>query len=125
MLGDDVLRVELLAPSAEYWQPHSHDPRLDMAEISDSRKKEIIDALSKRKAQLPCPRCANQSFSLVGGYFNQPIQTELGGLVIGGPSVPSVVVVCNQCGFMSQHALGALGLLPAEANPSKPGDANG
>lgn len=95
-----------------------------MAEISESQKKKIIEALEKRKARLPCPRCGNQSYSLLGGYFNQPIQTELGGLVIGGPSVPSVVVVCNQCGFMSQHALGALGLLP-ESESSKAGGTNG
>jgi hypothetical protein len=95
-----------------------------MAEISEVQKKKIIDALANRQAKLPCPRCANPSFSLLGGYFNQPIQTELGGLVIGGPSVPSVVVVCNRCGFMSQHALGALGLLP-EVGPSQPGGSNG
>lgn len=89
-----------------------------MAEISETQKKKIIEALEKRKAHLPCPRCGNPNFSLLGGYFNQPIQTELGGLVIGGPSVPSIVVVCNQCGFMAQHALGALGLLP-ESESSK------
>lgn len=56
-----------------------------MSELSEDQKKKIIEALEKAKALLPCPRCGNQNFSLVGGYFNQPIQTELGGLVIGGP----------------------------------------
>ena len=85
-----------------------------MAELSQDQKDRIIKALTERGARLPCPRCGNQNFTLVDGYFNQPIQTELGGLVIGGPSIPSVVVVCTRCGFLSQHALGVLGLLPKE-----------
>lgn len=86
-----------------------------MSGISDDQKQKVIEALAKAGANLPCPRCGNGQFSLVDGYFNHPIQTSLGGLVIGGPSVPSVVVVCNQCGFISQHALGVLNLLPKQS----------
>jgi predicted nucleic-acid-binding Zn-ribbon protein len=82
--------------------------------MKEDEKQKIIQALEERGAKLPCPRCGNQQFTLVDGYFNQTIQTELKGMVIGGPSVPSIVVVCTRCGYMSQHALGALGLLPKE-----------
>jgi len=82
--------------------------------MKEEEKQRIIKALEERGAKLPCPRCGNQQFTLVDGYFNQTIQTELKGMVIGGPSVPSVVVVCTRCGYMSQHALGTLGLLPKE-----------
>lgn len=85
-----------------------------MKELSKEEKEKIIKALDERGAKLPCPRCGNNSFTLLDGYFNQTIQTELKGMVIGGPSVPSVVVACNQCGYLSQHALGTLGLLPKE-----------
>ena len=85
-----------------------------MQQISDREKKEILKALEERGAKLPCPRCGNQSFTVIDGYFNQTIQTALKGMVLGGPSVPSVVVVCNRCGYLSQHALGVLGLLPKE-----------
>lgn len=85
-----------------------------MQPISDEKKQEIVKALEERGAKLPCPRCGNQSFTLIDGYINQTIQTGLTGMVIGGPSVPSVVVVCNRCGYLSQHALGVLGLLPKE-----------
>lgn len=88
-----------------------------MQKIPDERKHEIVEALEERGAKLPCPRCGNQSFTLLDGYFNQVLQTDLGGIILGGPSIPSVVVVCTRCGFLSQHALGALGLLPRrEAN---------
>jgi hypothetical protein len=83
-----------------------------MSEISAEQKQRIIEALNKAGARLPCPRCGNNNFTLLDGYFNQTVQTELGGLVLGGPSVPSVVVVCARCGYLSQHALGALNLLP-------------
>lgn len=85
-----------------------------MHELSKEQKERIIKALEERMAKLPCPRCGNQHFTLLDGYFNQTIQTELKGIVLGGPSVPSAVVACSRCGYLSQHALGALGLLPRE-----------
>ena len=85
-----------------------------MQELPQEQKQRIIKALKDRGAKLPCPRCGNDSFTLLNGYFNQTIQTELKGMVIGGPSIPSVVVACNRCGYLSQHALGVLGLLPKE-----------
>ena len=83
-----------------------------MPELGPDQKKRIVEALERVGARLPCPRCDAATFTLLDGYFNQPVQTQLGGLVLGGPSVPSVVVVCNKCGYLSQHALGVLGLLP-------------
>lgn len=83
-----------------------------MQQISNEKKQEIIKALEERGAKLPCPRCGNNSFNLLDGYFNQTIQTNLKGMTLGGPSIPSVVVACNRCGYLSQHALGTLGLLP-------------
>lgn len=85
-----------------------------MSELSQEQKQKIIKALEEHEARLPCPRCGNQSFMLLGGYFNQTIQTELSSIALGGPSVPSVVTACKRCGFLSQHALGVLGLLPRE-----------
>lgn len=86
-----------------------------MSELTPEQKHRIVEALAKVGARLPCPRCGNTNFTLVDGYFNQPVQAELGGLVLGGPSVPSAVVVCNQCGYLAQHAIGVLGLLPESA----------
>jgi ribosomal protein S27AE len=83
-------------------------------QITQEQKKRIIEALNEKGAKLPCPRCGNESFALLDGYFNHTLQTELKGIIIGGPSVPSVVVTCVRCGFLSQHALGVLGLLPRE-----------
>lgn len=81
--------------------------------MDETQKGKIIKALQDKGAVLPCPRCGNQNFTLIDGYFNQPIQKQLSNsLVIGGPSIPSVGVVCNKCGFISHHAVGVLGLMP-------------
>ena len=89
-----------------------------MDKLTPDHRREIIDILDQRGATQPCPRCGNQEFTLIDGYFNQPIQSDLSSYAIGGPAVPSVVVACNRCGYLSQHALGPLGLLkrvPEEA----------
>ena len=85
-----------------------------MGKLSEQDKKKIIKAMQDRGATKPCPRCGNGNFTLLDGYFNQTIQMELTGMVIGGPSVPSAVIACSRCGYLSQHALGVLGLLRAE-----------
>jgi hypothetical protein len=85
-----------------------------MQKWSQEQKERVIEALAKREVRLPCPRCGSHNFTLLDGYFKQSIQAELGKTVLGGPAIPSVVTVCTQCGFISQHALGVLGLLPTE-----------
>lgn len=85
-----------------------------MPKWTQEQKDKVVKALMERGARAPCPRCGNNNFTLLDGFFNQPIQAEFGGMVLGGPSIPSVVVVCTRCGFLSQHALGVLGMLPKE-----------
>jgi len=89
--------------------------------MDEAQKQQIIKALQEKGAVLPCPRCGNQNFTLIDGYFNQSLQKELSNnLIIGGPSIPSVGVVCNKCGFISSHAIGVLGLMPAEQKNNEP-----
>lgn len=83
--------------------------------IDEDKKAEITEILTERGAVKPCPRCDNEQFALADGYFNQVIQKDLEGMSLGGPSIPSVAVVCTNCGYISQHALGVLGLLPSES----------
>jgi len=80
--------------------------------MDQQEKEKIIKALQDRFVNHGCPRCGNQSFSLFEGYVNHPLQEKLKNMVLGGPTIPAVVTVCTRCGFLSEHALGALGLLP-------------
>lgn len=86
-----------------------------MNELSSQNKEKIVNCLKEKGVKLKCPMCTNDTFTLIDGYFNELIQPAIkGGLVIGGPSIPSIGIACNQCGFISKHALGALGLLENE-----------
>lgn len=85
--------------------------------MEKEEKEKIVKALEEHGAILPCPRCGNKNFTLLDGYFNQTVQTDLKNLknlLIGGPSIPSIVIGCSRCGYLSQHSLGVLGLLPIE-----------
>ena len=88
--------------------------------IPKEEKDKIITTLeSKWATKNPCPRCNHQNFTLIDWYFNQSIQSNLKWMTLWWPSVPSVVIVCNNCWFMSQHALWPLNLLPNSNNDDK------
>jgi len=82
--------------------------------MTPEEKEKIVEVLNKKKAISPCPRCENNTFTLMDGYFNQVLQQGVPDIRLSGPAIPSVIVVCNKCGYMSQHALGVLGLIPAK-----------
>ncbi len=82
--------------------------------MDQTTRDEITKRLTEKGASLPCPRCGQSNFSVFGGYFNPSVQEELKALVLGGRSIPSAIVGCNNCGYLSLHALGVLGLLPKD-----------
>ena len=88
-----------------------------MQKLTEEEKQRIISMISGRVNWLKCPMCGNNQFSILDGYFNHTLQSDFNNLVLGGPSIPSVGIVCNKCGFISQHALGTLGLIPKKENP--------
>ena len=86
--------------------------------ISEEQKQTIIKKIKERsqingRSPLTCSVCGKREFSLVGeGFANQPLQQNTsGGLVIGGPSLPSVVLICRNCGNTLYFNLGVLGEL--------------
>jgi len=86
-------------------------------------KEKVIEILKEKNVILPCPRCSGRNWS-IEGFLNQSLQQPMlwQGMVIGGPSIPSAVVVCTNCGFISQHALGSLGLLPKQHHSGENGE---
>jgi ribosomal protein S27AE len=90
-----------------------------VSDIPPEDRERIVKALEERGATRPCPRCGNSSFELVAGYFKHFIQESLSGVSIGGPSIPTVVVVCSRCGWLSEHAVGSLELLPKQPDEAK------
>ena len=68
-------------------------------------KQKIIEALNNRSTQINI----NEPITLIDGFINQPLQSELtGGLIVGGPAIPMVAVVGNNSGRIYYFALKAL-----------------
>lgn len=95
--------------------------------ISKEDKQRIIQELDNKfgSSGAKCPMCGNTHFVIADGYFNTFIQDDLNNIQIGGASIPSISIICSKCGFISQHALGILGLLPIQNNNEKEERKNG
>ena len=73
----------------------------------------IKEELGKRGAVLPCARCGQNKFGLMEDFARVEQQKNFQNITLGGPSVPCAVVICENCGNISLHALGALGMMDA------------
>ncbi len=70
-------------------------------------KEEIAKKLSEKGVNKPCPRCNSLNFEVIGQTFlwlNDDPQI----LNISGPSIPSAIIACSRCGFITLHAISAL-----------------
>lgn len=86
--------------------------------INREEKQKIIETiqqkLHEKQRNLVCPVCGNNGFILAEGYTQDGLQDHLAGIVIGGKSIPVIIVVCNHCGHVIRFSLGVLGLLPKQ-----------
>lgn len=88
-------------------------------EMSQEEKERVVLAIQKKIPSLKCPMCAHTNFVLVEGYLPQSLSAKPASVNLGGSIIPSVGIICTHCGFLSQHALGPLGIME---NPSSHGD---
>ena len=79
---------------------------------------EIVTALNKKKVSQPCPRCTAINFSVVGEseifVIQQPSPFSTVKLGLPSPTkttMPTIIVTCDNCGYISQHAQATLGVL--------------
>jgi uncharacterized Zn finger protein len=77
--------------------------------MEQARLDQVVQALQKKNVNMPCPRCGSSRFSIVG-ETHIVMQQDPGAFVIGGPSIPTVIVACDHCGYITQHASVPLGL---------------
>lgn len=90
-----------------------------MNKLSKEQKEIIIKKLAEKGVKASCPMCGNNHFVLADAYFTNILQTQLNSISIGGPNIPTIAIICSNCGFISQHALGSLGLLPKDDDIKK------
>lgn len=82
--------------------------------LTDQQKQDIINRLREKAPNLKCPMCRTNAFHLANGYFVNTIQSDFNSLALGGEALPTIAIICKNCGFVSQHAVGGLGLLQKE-----------
>lgn len=82
-----------------------------MSTSFDDNKNKIIEILRSRISNFECPFCKQKEFVLAGGYFAHDLQQDLKGRQMGGLNIPTIPLICKQCGYVSEFAIGALGLL--------------
>lgn len=79
--------------------------------LTEKEKIEIKEAVEKKLHDLTCPMCKNKNFTMADGYFFNSMQTDANSINLGGQAIPTIGLICSNCGFVSQHALGVLGIL--------------
>lgn len=89
--------------------------------LSNEQKQAIVDQLNSRVPDLKCPICRSDRFIVVDGYMRNTLHKSSSEVRLGGVALPTAAICCKNCGFVSQHALGILGLLEKKDSP-KPGE---
>lgn len=83
--------------------------------------KRLEEAVQRKKpGGVACPLCSNTRWQLPGGYVVSSLQNEIGGIHIGGPGIPKVPMICANCGFVAEIAIGVLGLLTKQEETQQP-----
>ena len=85
-----------------------------MKNLSEQQKIEIKEQLIKKVGQLCCPMCSKNDFAISDAFLVNKLQIDLTTLTYDAinTAIPTIGFVCTNCGFLSQHALGVLGVLP-------------
>ena len=79
--------------------------------LTNEQREKIREELTKKIPNLTCPMCQNKNFTMAEGFFSNTLQANLSSIALGGQAIPTIGIICGNCGFVSQHAIGRLGLL--------------
>ncbi len=79
-----------------------------------NKKEEIIAKIKEKAKNLTCPICENKNMILGDGFFAHDLQGDLSSRTMGGQNIPTIPVICSNCGFTREFALGVLGFLPTK-----------
>ena len=82
--------------------------------ISADDKHKIVAALKARGAGT-CPRCRDSQWT-VSEFSRIEVQATMERNTAEKTTIPAVMIVCEHCGFIAQHALQPLGVWPHNAD---------
>ena len=70
-------------------------------------KDDLLKAVSDKLVLSPIPN-EPKGLTIIEGFINQPVQPELGNIVLGGPAIPTIALIGNFSGRIYIFALKAL-----------------
>lgn len=79
--------------------------------MSTSTRDKFVAFLQDKKTNPVCELCGHNNWMIPdgkSGIVNLPIPSEDGSFVIPPPSVPALLMVCNNCGNIRFHAAGLI-----------------
>ena len=79
--------------------------------LTDKEKSEITNTLIQKIKFFECPMCHSHNFTIVDGYISQYLQAKINSIKLEGSILPSIAIVCTNCGFTAYHNIGILGVL--------------
>ena len=82
----------------------------------DIDREAIIRTLTERLNGSKCPMCGHQQFIVAEGYTVTPIQYDIKKFSIGGKALPTLNLICDNCGYVSSHAIGVFQTINSEEN---------
>ena len=85
--------------------------------MSSTDKQRVVTALKSRGAG-SCPRCEDSQWT-VSEFSRIEVQETSARNGHSNTTIPAVMIVCQNCGFIAQHALLPLGLWNHEATIEK------
>ena len=84
-------------------------------ESEDAQKSNILKTLRERistkNKQLVCPVCSYEKFFSAQGYTSRSQNYKKDQLGPSAMKIPSITVICNNCGYILDFSLGILGFL--------------
>ena len=84
--------------------------------LSEDKKQEFIAALTEKiranGQSGACPMCGNEKFLMVDACLVNVLQPDVRSVTLTGASIPTLAIICDNYGYLSQHAVGALGVSP-------------
>lgn len=79
--------------------------------LSEEEKQDIARRLNERGVVQPCPRCDTNNWFIADGYARVSLQDSPSSpYLLGGRGIPAAILVCTNCGYLSLHAAGILGI---------------
>ena len=70
----------------------------DVFGFSGEIREEILRTLQERIKIQACPLCGTNTWTLADGFVALPVQEGFSAFEVGGPALPCVALVCNNCG---------------------------